>query len=105
MDMTVVVTRNAPERFRGFLAGCMLELAPGVYANPRMSDGVRQRVWEVLLDWGGALPGDGGILMTWKDASSPSGQALWMLGWPKKEIVEHEGFWLVRSEVSAGDAD
>ena len=56
MDMTVVVTRNAPERYRGFLASCMLEIAPGVYTSPRMSDGVRERVWEVCLEWSGALP-------------------------------------------------
>jgi CRISPR-associated protein Cas2 len=99
MDMTVIVTRNAPERFRGFLASCMLEVAPGVYANPRMSEGVRERVWDVMLDWGTVLPTDGGILMTWKDASAPSGQALRMLGWPSKEIVEHEGVWVVRADT------
>ena len=69
MSMTVVVTRNVPDRFRGFLASCMLELAPGVYASPRMSKGVRDRVWRVCDEWQDELPLDGGILMSWKDTT------------------------------------
>ena len=42
--MTVVVTRNVPGRYRGFLASCMLEVAPGVYTNPGMTRAVRERV-------------------------------------------------------------
>ncbi|MEO0813153.1 MAG: type I-E CRISPR-associated endoribonuclease Cas2e, partial [Myxococcota bacterium] len=38
--MTVIVTRNVPMRFRGFLASCMLEIAPGVYTSPGMNRGV-----------------------------------------------------------------
>jgi CRISPR-associated endoribonuclease Cas2 subtype I-E len=48
--MTVVVTRNVPDRYRGFLASCMLELAPGVYTSPHMNQSVRERVWAA---WGG----------------------------------------------------
>ena len=47
MPMTVVVTTALPDRFRGFLASCMCEVAPGVFTSPNMSDGVRQRVWGV----------------------------------------------------------
>ena len=39
MPMTVVVTRNAPMRYRGFLASCMLEIGAGVYTSPRMNRG------------------------------------------------------------------
>ena len=46
MPMTVLVTRNAPMRYRGFLASCMLELAAGVYTSPRMTRAVRERVIE-----------------------------------------------------------
>ena len=34
MPMCVIVTRDVPARFRGFLASCMLEIAPGVYTQP-----------------------------------------------------------------------
>lgn len=99
MDMTVVVTRNAPERYRGFLASCMLEIAPGVYTSPRMNDGVRERVWEVCLGWGGSLPTDGGVLLTWRDAAAPSGQGLRVIGWAKADIVDHDGVWLARTDL------
>lgn len=98
MSLTVVVTRNVPDRYRGFLASCMLELAPGVYTNPQMTPAVRDRVWAVCCEWAGALPDDGGVLMTWPDKTMPSGQAVRMLGWPKKELVELDGLWLDRSE-------
>jgi CRISPR-associated protein Cas2 len=95
--MTIVVTRNVPDRFRGFLASCMLELAPGVYASPDMSRAVRGRVWDVCCGWAEILPEDGGLLMAWRDSSSPSGLSLLTLGWPRKEIVELDGIWIDRS--------
>ena len=33
----------------------MLELAPAIYANPRMSAGVRTRIWECVSEWHGRL--------------------------------------------------
>ena len=101
MSMTVVVTRNAPDRYRGFLASCMLELAPGVYTSPDMSPAVRNRVWTVCCEWAGVLPDDGGVLMTWREKQMPSGQAVLTLGWPKKELVELDGLWLDRAEPAA----
>jgi len=103
--VTVVVTRNAPDRYRGFLASCMLELAPGVYTSPHMSQSVRERVWAVCCEWAGALPNDGGVLMTWQDKHRPSGQAVLVLGWPKKELVELDGMWLDRAEPSTPSTD
>lgn len=99
--MTLVVTRNVPGRFRGFLASCMLELAPGVYGVVRMKKPVRDRVWSVMLEWSVALPEDGGVLMVWPDRDAPSGIALRMVGWPKKELHDHEGVWLARSSLTA----
>jgi CRISPR-associated protein Cas2 len=98
--MTVVVTRNVPDRFRGFLASCMLELAPGVYTNPQMTSAIRDRVWAVCCEWAEAVPDDGGVLMTWQDRDSPGNQAVLMLGWPKKELMELNGVWLDRRASS-----
>jgi CRISPR-associated protein Cas2 len=99
--MTVVVTRNVPDRYRGFLASCMLELAPGVYTSPHMNRSVRERVWAVCCEWAGILPDDGGVLMTWLEKKEPSGQAIQVLGWPKKDLVEIDGMWLDRAESSS----
>lgn len=93
--MTVIVLRDAGRRFHGFLASCMLEIAPGVFTAPRMNRGVRERVWAVLADWYSSM-GAGGIVMTFVDRSSPVGQSLRVLGSPPREIVEHEGFLLAR---------
>ena len=104
MSMSVVLTRNMPGRFRGFLASCMLEVAPGVYVSPDMSVAVRNRLWQVMVDWIELIPTDGGILIIWTEAGSPSGLAMNSLGWPKTELVDHEGIWLaLRPVVDTGD--
>jgi len=92
--MTVISTRNLPGRFAGFLASCMQEVAPGVYAAPRMKASVRTRMWNVLLDWASLVPDDGGLVMVWTKSDAPSGMGMQMIGWPKKELVEYEGVWL-----------
>jgi len=95
MPMVVIITRDVESRYRGFLGSVMLELAPGVYAHPRMSSGVRNRVWEVLSDWYGQLC-RGSILMTWADSAAHGGLGLATLGEPPKEIVPHDAMLLVR---------
>ncbi|MBK8980695.1 MAG: type I-E CRISPR-associated endoribonuclease Cas2 [Planctomycetes bacterium] len=100
MPFTVVITRSAPPRTRGFLASAMLEIAPGVYVAPQMSRGVRERVWGVMLEWASLLPADGGVLMSFSDNSAPGGQAIRLLGFPKTELVDRDGFWLVRRDVA-----
>src|SRR6185312_3800221 len=96
MTMTVVVTRNVPDRYRGFLASCMLEIGPGVYTSPTMTQGVRDRVWQIMVDWSESLPTDGGVLLTWRDRNEPSGQAIRTIGWPKSDIVNRDGIWVAR---------
>ncbi len=93
--MTVVVTRDVADRFRGFLASCMLEIAPGVYTSPRMNRAVRERVWEVLSEWFAEL-GGGGIVMTWSEPSAPGGQQIAVLGSPSYELCEYYGVFLAR---------
>lgn len=94
MSMTIAVTRNLPGRFHGFLASCMLEIAPGVYVSPRMKKSIRERVWETVLEWDEFVPSDGGIVLCWKSRDAPSGLGVRLLGWPKKELLDHEGIWL-----------
>ncbi|CAN5240162.1 type I-E CRISPR-associated endoribonuclease Cas2e [soil metagenome] len=95
MPMVVVVTRDVEARYRGFLGSVMLELSAGVYAHPRMSAGVRTRIWDVLSDWYGQLR-RGGIVMTWADRAANGGLGLSSLGEPPKEIVAHDAMLLVR---------
>lgn len=100
MSMTIAITRNLPERFSGFMSSCMHELAPGVYVAPRMKKSVRERIWEVMLDWAELIPDDGGIVFFWRSHKAPSGLAVRFLGWPKKELLEHEGMWLTFRDLT-----
>jgi CRISPR-associated protein Cas2 len=98
MPMTVIVTRDVEDRYRGFLSSVMLELAPGVYTGPRLSRAVRERVWRVLSDWHGELR-RGAIVMTWRDASAPGHQSVLTLGEPRRTLADVDGVLLVRREL------
>ena len=95
MPLCVVVTRDVEARYRGFLGSAMLELAPGVYAHPRMSAGVRDRLWEVLQDWHGQLA-RGSLVMCFAETAAAGAMGLRTLGEPPKTVIEHEGVLLVR---------
>jgi CRISPR-associated protein Cas2 len=77
MSFTIVVTRDVEDRFKGFLASAMQEVAPGVYINPRLSPAIRDRVWSVLEDWFLALgrggSSGGSIVMAWGDNAQTGG--------------------------------
>jgi CRISPR-associated protein Cas2 len=63
MPMTVVVTRDVADRYRGFLASIMPEIALGVFVSPELSRGVRERLWEVLSGWWDGVPGGSVVLV------------------------------------------
>jgi len=100
MAMTIVVTRNSPERIRGFLVSCMCEIAPGVYTAPRMTASVRDRLWNVLSGWFGGET-EHAILMTWPETALPGGQDFRFLGTPRQELCELDGIFLARRGVDA----
>lgn len=96
MPLAVVVTRDVADRFRGFLASVMLEVAPAVYISPRMTRGVRERVWTVLADWHAEEP-RGSVVMVWRDNNQTGGVGLAHLGSPPRELIEADGMWLTRT--------
>lgn len=98
MPLCIVVTRDVEMRYRGFLGSIMLEASPGLYIGPRLSKGVRERVWSVLEDWYSTLQ-TGSVVMVWRDIGAPGGLHIQSLGEPPKEIIEHEGNLLVRRPV------
>jgi CRISPR-associated protein Cas2 len=95
MPMTVVVLSNTPGRFRGFLASCMCEVAPGVFTHPHMNARVRERVWGVLLEWASEYP-ESSVVMTWPSKEEPGGQGLRLIGHPRRDLVPYDGLLLVR---------
>jgi len=95
MPMTVVVTRDVPDRYRGFLASIIPEAAPGVYVSPELSKGVRERLWAVVEDWWATMPG-GALVLLWKDDAAAGRLALRTLGLPPRELSDLDGALLVR---------
>ena len=93
--MTILVTVNVQARYRGFLASVMLELATGVYTSPQMTDGIRNRIWDVLTRWHSQLK-QGSIVMTWRDPSAVGEQRIRTLGEAPKNIVDADGVYLVK---------
>ena len=98
MPMTIIVTRNVEDRYRGYLSSVMLEIAPGVYTSPQMTKGVRERVWNVVSNWYSAL-GRGSIVLTWREKSEPGGQAVLLLGEPPRTLYESDSALLVKREI------
>lgn len=95
MSLVVIVTRDVADRFRGFLASTMLEVAPTVYISPRMNAGVRLRIWDVLSDWHGADP-RGSIVVVWRDMNEIGNVGIAHLGTPPRELIELDGMWLTQ---------
>ena len=99
MALTIVVTRDVADRYRGFLASIMLEIAAGVYISPRMNAGVRNRAWTVMAKWHTTEP-SGSIVMVWRDANEIGGVGIRTLGTPLKELIELDGLWITRRSLS-----
>ena len=73
----------------------MLEIAPGVYTSPRMTSGIRDRIWDVLTRWY-LESGQGAIVMTWREPDAVGEQRILTLGEAPKDIVDADGVYLVK---------
>ncbi|WP_345539827.1 type I-E CRISPR-associated endoribonuclease Cas2e [Variovorax defluvii] len=104
MALVMIVIRDVPDRFHGFLSSTMLEVAPNVFVSPRMNPGVRARVWGVMSDWH-RQEGRGSLVMVWRDMNAVGGVGIANLGDPPREMFEADGTWLVRRRAGpAGNA-
>jgi CRISPR-associated protein Cas2 len=93
--LVMIVIRDVPDRFHGFLSSVMLEVSPNVFVSPRMNPGVRMRVWEVMSQWH-VHERQGSLVMVWRDLNAVGGVGIANLGDPPRELVEADGMWLVR---------
>ena len=96
MALVTIVTRDVADRFRGFLASVMLEVAPCTYVSPRMGKGVMERVWQIMTEWHTSEP-RGSIVMIWRDREAIGGVGLAYLGTPEKTLIEMDGMWVARA--------
>lgn len=100
----MIVIRDVPDRFHGFLSSVMLEVSPNVFVSPRMNPGARDRVWAVMKDWHDHER-QGSLVMVWRDLNAVGGVGIANLGSPPRELIEADGMWLVRRRApTAGNA-
>ena len=98
MSLTVIITRDVQERYRGFLRSAMLEVDAGVYASAQLNRDVRDRLWDVLADWFQVLS-RGSIVMIWRDKDASANIGMRTLGIPRRNIVEIDDFLLTRRDL------
>jgi len=89
--MLVMVLENVPGSLRGELTRWLLEPRAGVFVG-HVSALVRDRLWEKCTK---KLRDEGGVMQIW---STNTEQRFAMRSWgdSSRQLVEHEGVWLVR---------
>lgn len=95
MSLTVVITRDVDDRYRGFLASVMLEASAGVYVSKGMTPRARDKVWRVVGDWHATL-GRGSLTLLYADSRSDGGIAVRLLGAPNRQPIQIDGALLMR---------
>lgn len=93
MALTVLITRDVEDRYRGFLSSAMLEVAPGVYASPNLSARARDQIWDVLSRWYAQL-GRGSITLVHPDRQADGGMVVRSLGSPPRQPIRLDGVLL-----------
>lgn len=93
MALTVLITRDVADRYRGFLASAMLEVAPGVYVSPSLSKHARLKIWDVVSAWYAQL-GGGSITLIFPDRQADGGLSVQSLGVPTHQPIRLDGILL-----------
>lgn len=93
--MLVMVTEAVPERLRGQLSLCMVELQTGVFVG-RVTPVVRDQLWALALK----LAGVGRVVQAWSE-SSEQGFRMRMHGDGRRSVVDLDGIQLVAVKTAA----
>lgn len=94
MSLTVVITRDVEDRYRGLLASAMLEAAPGVYVSKSLNARSRDDLWRVITEWHATL-GRGSATMLFADAKADGGIVVRNAGTPARRAVRIDGALLM----------
>ena len=94
MSLTVVITRDVEDRYRGLLSSAMLEAAPGVYVSRALSARARQALWKIVTGWHAQL-GRGSVTLLYADPACDGGIAVMSLGTPPRQPVSLDGALLM----------
>ena len=95
MKSVVVVVRDVPDRFRGYLKSLFLEFSVNAFVSPAMDEGVIERSWKILSDWHDA-EGKGSIIMIVPDRKATGGLNIRLKGEAVREIIDLDGVFCTR---------
>lgn len=95
MSLTVLITRDVEDRYRGFLSSTMLEVAAGTYISKSLTPRARDKVWKVVSEWHGEL-NRGSVTLIYPDSASDGGIAVHSLGVPTRRPVPIDGALLMK---------
>jgi CRISPR-associated protein Cas2 len=93
--LTIVITRDVDNRFRGLLRSAMLEASTSIYVSAQLNREARNRLWDVLERWHKEL-NHGSIVMLWRDMSASSDIGIKCLGDVSRDLYEADGILLTR---------
>ncbi len=88
MTLTVVVTRNVPDRLHGFLKSCMVELSAGVYITTFLGKRARDLVWAEIEPFGNH---DCSVVMVSEDQQRTERCQVRSTGTPTRTIAMIDG--------------
>lgn len=94
MSLTVLITRDVEDRYRGYLSSAMLEASAGVYFSDRLSPRARETLWSTVERWYAQL-GRGSLQMIYVDSKAEGGIAVRSLGTPSRHVVRLDGLMLM----------
>ncbi len=94
MSLTVVITRDVEDRYRGLLASTMLEAAAGVYVSRSLNARARDDLWAAMVDWHAMLR-RGSITMLFSDSKEDGGIAVRNAGVAARRAVRIDGALLM----------
>lgn len=89
--MLIIVTRNAPDRLRGYLSSTLLEIESGVYFSPIGSSRVRNQIWEIVQGWAEI---DTIATMIYHDKNVPHRFSFESIGSPPVKMMNVDGMLL-----------
>jgi len=93
--LTIVITRDVDNRYRGLLRSSMLEASTSIYVSAQLNKEARDRLWDVMSRWHQALQ-RGCIIMIWRDRDAFADVGMRTLGETPRDIREIDGILLTR---------
>ncbi len=93
--LTIVITRDVDNRYRGLLRSVMLEASTSIYVSSQLNREARKRLWEVIERWHQALQ-RGSVVMIWRDATASGDIGVKSLGDLPRDLYETDGILLTR---------